>query len=233
MAKHFPRNRPTGRPSCRSTVAVAGHPEPVVRHDARVTVSGEPYERIFLARHGQTEWNTQNRRQGRLDSPLTDAGARQAERAASRLTPGSVDVVFSSPLGRARQTAELFRAQVEADLVVLDELAELDHGRFGGLTEDEIDVAFPGAFSDRANDKYNWRFPGGESYADVDVRAGAALRRIAETGTRAPLVVSHEMIGRMLLRNLLGLDPLIALARRHPHDVVYVVEPSSGVLREL
>jgi probable phosphoglycerate mutase len=112
-------------------------------------------------------------------------------------------------------------------LEVVDELAELDHGEFSGLVAEQIDARFPGERARRAADKYQWRFPGGESYADADARAGRALEQVRLRAARRPLLVSHEMIGRMLQRHLLGLDPHAALTRAHPNDVVYQIDPNS------
>jgi probable phosphoglycerate mutase len=72
----------------------------------------------------------------------------------------------------------------------------------------------------RERQKYTYRFPGGESYADGEVRAARVLEEIGRSGVRRPLLVSHEMIGRMLLRRLGVPD---ALGSRQPSDVVYRV----------
>jgi broad specificity phosphatase PhoE len=82
-------------------------------------------------------------------------------------------------------------------------------------------------------DKYHWTFPGGESYADADIRAGDALARIGRHPKRRPLVVSHEMIGRMLQRHLLGLDPHQVLTQTHPNDVIYQIDPNAIARHEL
>jgi probable phosphoglycerate mutase len=76
----------------------------------------------------------------------------------------------------------------------------------------------------REREKYSFRFPGGESYADADARAGRALAGIAQVGARRPLLVSHEMVGRMLLKQLGGLNRAEALRLSHPSDLVYRVE---------
>lgn len=189
--------------------------------------------RVLLARHGLTEWNLVGRRQGRLDSPLTERGVDQARRAAAALGGHGVDAVFTSPLGRAVSTAEIFGRALGAAVVVVEELAEVHHGRFAGLTDGEIERRHPGEWGRRAQDKYHWRFPGGESYADADRRAAAALALVDRHRADRPLIVSHEMIGRMLLRQLLDLDSRDALGRRHPHDVVYEVDPRTRSVREL
>lgn len=152
-------------------------------------------ERVVLARHGETEWNRAGRRQGQLDSPLTDRGRAQALVLAEGVAALLVDAIFTSPLGRSPATAAVCAERVGLPVTTIDELAEVNHGDMAGLTSAELDRRFPGALARRSQDKYRWRFPGGESYADADCRAGAALTRIATTGALRPLIVSREMIG--------------------------------------
>ena len=196
-------------------------------------VSSILVQEVFLARHGETEWNVVGRRQGQLDAPLTAAGIEELERMADRLQPFPIDGVFSSPLGRAMATAQIYAEAFGLTVVKVDELAEIHHGTMAGLNRDEIEASFPGEMSRRAADKYRWQFPDGESYAEGDVRAAAALRVVASAGAGRPLVVSHEMIGRMLLRNLLDLAPMEALAYGHPHDVIFRVDVAGKVLHEI
>ena len=177
----------------------------------------------YLARHGQTEWNVAGRRQGLLDSPLTPRGLLQAQRNAALVSGRQIDAVFASPLGRARQTAEILAEAVALPVLVLDDLAEIAHGEWSGLTSAEIDAAWPGQRAVREREKYTFRFPGGESYADADMRVGQALAAMFASGSLRPLVVSHEMVGRMLVRQLARLTPEEALRRDHPSDVVYRV----------
>jgi broad specificity phosphatase PhoE len=162
--------------------------------------------------------------QGQLDSPLTPQGIVETQRLADRLRGCSIDGVFSSPLGRAQASAQLYAETLGWTVVTVDELTEIHHGSMAGLRREEIAAAFPGEMERRADDKYLWRFPEGESYAEGDVRAGAALRVVGDSGVRRPLLVSHEMIGRMLLRNLLDLAPDDALAGAHPHGVAYRID---------
>lgn len=191
------------------------------------------FESVYLARHGQTVWNLEGRSQGRLDSPLTPEGVLQVRRNVAAVRGEPVDALFSSPMGRARTSAAVFAAALGLPVRILEELSEVDHGKLSGLTRAEKALAWPGHEQARARDKYFYRFPGGESYADADARAGRALARIARSGVRAPLLVSHEMIGRMLVKNLAGLDRARALAHQHPWDVVYKVRPERGTIEVL
>ncbi len=187
------------------------------------------FEAVYLARHGQTEWNVAGRRQGRLDSPLTPHGLRQARRNADLLSGHQIDAIFTSPLGRARRMAEIVGDTLGLPARVLDELAEVAHGAWSGLTSADIDAGWPGQRAARERDKYAFRFPDGESYADAEVRAGRALAEVARSGARRPLLVSHEMIGRMLLRQLGVAD---SLQLRQSSDLIYRVR-SDGELDAL
>jgi broad specificity phosphatase PhoE len=164
---------------------------------------------------------------------LTERGLEQASRHAVTLQASRIDAIFVSPSGRAVSTARVIGDALGLRPEVVDELAELDHGGFSGLVDEQIDARFPGERQRRAADKYDWRFPGGESYADADMRASRALGLLSRRPARRPLIVSHEMIGRMLLRHLLGIDPHAALERSHPHDVVYEIDPASHECRKV
>jgi broad specificity phosphatase PhoE len=107
---------------------------------------------------------------------------------------------LSSPLGRAPTTSKLIAARLSLAVEVVQEPAEVHHGESTGLSNADILRRHPLAVARRSRDKYTWTFPGGESYADADARAGRALARVAQTGLRRPLLVSHEMVGRMLLK---------------------------------
>jgi broad specificity phosphatase PhoE len=184
-------------------------------------------ERLLLARHGQTVWNVEHRLQGQLDSPLTRDGVAQAQAIADRLVDTPVLSVCSSPLGRAIQTAAIIADRLGAEVIEVRELAELDHGELAGMTWDEIDEAYPTAREERAANRYGWAFPGGESYAQARARARKALSICGWASEGTPLLVSHEMIGRMLRAELRGLDASNALALRHPHGVIFEIDGRS------
>ncbi|WP_341945484.1 histidine phosphatase family protein [Microbacterium sp. LWH11-1.2] len=184
-------------------------------------------ERLFLARHGQTTWNLEHRLQGQLDSPLTADGIAQATAMAEHLVGSAVVTVCSSPLGRALRTAVIIAERIGADLIEVPELAELHHGELAGMTWEEIDQEFPGAREERAANRWGWAFPGGESYAQARARARKALSSCGWASNGIPLLVSHEMIGRMLRAELRGLDATAALGLRHPQGVIFEIERGS------
>ncbi|MBC7276655.1 histidine phosphatase family protein [Nocardioides sp.] len=134
------------------------------------------FETVYLARHGETEWNRERRRQGQLDSPLTERGRVQAVAVAEALRGHAIGGLFHSPLGRAVETAKIISHQLSLPRIELTDLAEIHHGDMAGLSEAQIDERFPGAFDERARDKYVWTFLNGESYADADARCRSPWR---------------------------------------------------------
>lgn len=181
---------------------------------------------IYIVRHGQTEWNAIGRQQGHLDSPLTEKGqaqARAAGRALREAIPEGARIrVETSPLGRAKQTAALVCQELgidPAELVDEPMLMEHNMGYWQGLTNDEVEARFPGQLAARAADKWNFRVPGGESYAIVDARARAWLAR--PPAADVTIAVTHEMLSRNLQGAYGALGPAGTLACSHRQDRVY------------
>jgi probable phosphoglycerate mutase len=180
---------------------------------------------LYLVRHGETEWNLEQRRQGRADSPLTERGVAQA-RAAARalhLELGKAPElrIVSSPTGRAFETARIVAAELDLPLESEELLAECDLGDWTGLTTPEVEARDPGALAKRESDKWSFRMPGGESYADVDVRA---RRWLESLDGRPTLAVSHEMIGRTLCGAAQELSPDTVLRLDLGHGRVQKLE---------
>lgn len=154
------------------------------------------YPDLYLMRHGQTVWNAQGRMQGRLDSPLTELGIRQA-RMQARLIRGVQGARFSSPLGRAQQTARIvFDGQPFASDA---RLAEIDVGDFSGALHDDLAAQHPHLFGD---DPFLWydHAPGGEGFAALEARCVAFLGDL----TGPALIVTHGITLRMMRRIALG-----------------------------
>jgi len=148
----------------------------------------EPSGRIVLVRHGQTQWSRDGRHTGRTDLPLTPDGERDARLLAPRLAEFEFAAVLSSPLSRARRTAEL----AGLDAVLDDDLAEWDYGGYEGLTTPQIreslgDPAWT-VFGDGV-------VPGqspGETVEEVAARASRVLDRVADPLTRGDVaLVAH------------------------------------------
>lgn len=166
--------------------------------------------RLLLVRHGRTEWNRLGRVQGTTDVPLDSLGRAQADRLASALAHRTIAGIFSSPLARARETAERIRAEHRhrPSLVLLDELRELDYGRCQGLTPAQWATVDPDLERRWRTEPWRVRFPQGETLAELRRRADDAMARLRDR-TFDPdaetLVVAHGHILRALLLQLCGL----------------------------
>jgi broad specificity phosphatase PhoE len=146
-------------------------------------------DRVYVVRHGETEWSLSGRHTGRTDLPLTERGRERAAELKPRLAGQSFSLVLCSPLLRARETCELagFAGVAELD----DDLHEWDYGDYEGLTTPEIRAQRP--------DWDLWRdgCPNGETPDAIQVRADRALARLRAAGGEA-LVFAHGHILRVL-----------------------------------
>lgn len=171
---------------------------------------------LVLVRHGETVWHAENRYTGSTDIALTDRGRAQAWLLAQWAARAGLDAVYSSDLGRTRETAQPSAAAVEVELQVDARLRELDFGAGEGLTTAEMDERFPDALAAFRDDPAANPLPGGEQPATAVERGRAALKDIcAEAPRGRVLVVGHGTLMRLLLCDLLGL-PLGSYRRRFP-----------------
>lgn len=191
------------------------------------------FGRVVIARHGETEWNRKSLREGRSDSPLTALGIDQSRLLAEVLKPLGPDGLFTSPLDRAARTATFALTALGLPVEVVPQLAELDHGLFTRLNLEEIDRTHPALLEGRRLDKFRWRFPLGDSYEDVVVRAALSLAVVDAHGTRRPVLICHEMIGRMLAFVLTGMPVERVLALKIRNGEGLIVDMKHRVVRPL
>lgn len=153
---------------------------------------------IHLIRHGQTDFNAQGRVQGSIDTELNAVGIDQAEQLARSCTI-PIDVVISSPMRRARHTADILVAARQLPLETDSSFREQRFGRLEGLTLAEIRVAHPQFFT---NDfLHEWRHapPGGESLGELAVRVDAGLQRVrARHAGKSVALVAHGFVARLI-----------------------------------
>ncbi|WP_309234854.1 bifunctional RNase H/acid phosphatase [Nocardia sp. XZ_19_385] len=171
--------------------------------------------RMLLLRHGQTELSVQRRYSGRGNPPLTALGREQAARAAKMLAAkGGIAAVVSSPLGRARETAEAVAGALDVPVRVLDGLIETDFGDWEGLTFSEASQQDPELHSRWLGDT-SVTPPGGESFDAVRERIEAVRRDlVAMYAEENVVVVSHVTPIKTLLQLALGVGPSL-LYRLH------------------
>ena len=147
---------------------------------------------LYLVRHGETDWNAARRIQGRTDIPLNDVGRGQARQAAELLARRRWDGVYTSPLGRAHETASIIAARLGfAGVTDVDALVERDYGEAEGMGFDEIEALYPEGV----------RAPGQETREQVAARVVPALLELAERHPGERLViVSHGGAIRSVLQ---------------------------------
>jgi len=155
---------------------------------------------LILMRHGETAWNRERRVMGNADIRLSPNGAEQSKRAAELLARFPVDRILSSPLSRARQTAEIVAGRVGLEFETDADLEEVHFGDWQGKTYREI-VADP-RYRGFLSDPVGTATPGGETIQDVQARGLRALQKL-EPGCHA-LVVSHGDVIRTLISRFLA-----------------------------
>jgi broad specificity phosphatase PhoE len=163
--------------------------------------------RVFLVRHGATSLTAEDRFAGSTDVPLSEEGRRQAGSLAERLRRQPVDAIYTSPLGRALETARVLAAPHGLVPVVDPALREIDYGRWEGLTRDEVQATFAAEYAIWEEDPFTIAPAGGESGVSVLNRALPVMRRIVERHRhRSVVVVAHKGTLRLLIASLLGFD---------------------------
>ncbi len=169
---------------------------------------------LFTLRHGVTELNRDQRVSGQtLDVPLLPAGVHQAEAARDRFAGTPVDVVISSPLARAIQTAEIVTGRRRETIEIDPLCTERSFGLMEGLTRPEVASRFPEVeYLQIGPIGYSLNPPGGEPFATLQDRARRFLQRVlARHRGRRIVVSSHQTFLQQLHGVLRGLDPLEAL----------------------
>jgi probable phosphoglycerate mutase len=184
---------------------------------------------LYYVRHGLTDWNVQQRLQGRLDVPLNEEGRAQSACCGEILreliasnghAPADLSYV-SSPLSRARETMEVMRTSLGLDAQgyeVEPRLAEIAFGEWEGLTYDEILARDRDVIARREASKWGFLPPGGESYAQVAARVGAWYAAL----DRATVVAAHGGTARALVAHLGLAPPEDATHQPIDQGVVYV-----------
>ncbi len=163
--------------------------------------------RLVIVRHGETAWNAEHRVQGQLDVPLNDTGRRQAQAVASVLGKERFSVIYSSDLGRARQSAAPTAAALGMEVTLDPELRERHYGDFETLTYAEVKLKYPEEYARFDRREPDFSFGTGESLSDFSARAVKGLASIA---SRHPdqdvLLFTHGGVLDMVYRDITGLS---------------------------
>ena len=148
--------------------------------------------KLYVARHGQTQWNAENKVCGRTDQPLTAVGIAQAEALADKAAGLGIDLILTSPLQRAHTMAQILADRCGAQLQVDQRLIEQDYGIFEG-----VDRQDPGFLANKR--QFAVRYPGGESMMDLAGRIYPLLQEIKENyPEKCVLLACHGGVCRVI-----------------------------------
>ncbi|NLY46652.1 MAG: histidine phosphatase family protein [Tissierella sp.] len=160
--------------------------------------------KIYLTRHGQTEWNVIGRLQGWNNSNLTEEGIGRAKSLSNRLKDVDFDFIYSSPQQRALDTANIIRGDRDIEIQILDDLREIGFGTWEGMEIKDIQELYTDEYDTYLNRPHLYEPLDGESLLDVYKRAENALNKILSTKAENILVVSHGVTIKILTSIIKG-----------------------------
>lgn len=152
--------------------------------------------KLFLIRHGQTDWNVEGKIQGSYDSELNNTGISQAEELSKKVVELSYKFskIYSSPQKRAIKTAEILSKAAKVDYITIKGLEEVNLGRWEGLTWIEAKERFPKEYEEWYNNRRYTKSPNGESYQDMLERVLTALHMIINENCNDVAIVTHSAV---------------------------------------
>jgi 2,3-bisphosphoglycerate-dependent phosphoglycerate mutase len=162
---------------------------------------------VLLARHGETDDNAARRFQGHRDPPLNERGRAQARALGDALRGEGVRELWSSPLRRALETAQIAGERLGLQPRLEPRLVEVDVGAWAGMTYDELEATAPDAYAAWQAGSPSFRFPEGESLEEQGERVAAAISDIAQSAEKPVLLVCHGGVIREARRVLAGAPP--------------------------
>jgi len=162
---------------------------------------------LYLVRHGQTAWNKEEVFRGRTDIPLDETGLKEAELAGEYFETLDIEAIYSSPLSRARQTAQKISRFHSLDVQALEGLLDMSFGRWEGHSLKEVKETDGERYRQWREEPHLLRLPGGETLAEVRARTMSTLEEvIRKHPEKTVILVSHRVINKVLICGILGLD---------------------------
>ncbi|GHV45215.1 phosphoglycerate mutase [Synergistales bacterium] len=165
-------------------------------------------KKIIIVRHGRTAWNDALRFQGRSDVPLNELGRAQAEKTAKRLASCSLDAIYTSPLTRARQTAEAIASyQTNKTPIVIDEFTEANFGKWEGEYIPGLKERCAETLNRWLEDPFFNMPSDAETWDALEARVSNGLDIILSSEHESVAIISHGGAIRVIYALLLGFDP--------------------------
>jgi broad specificity phosphatase PhoE len=185
--------------------------------------------RIYLVRHGQTEWNRELRFRGRADIPLDEQGRKQASAIAGALADKEINAIYTSPLRRSVETALPVAAAFHLQSTTLQGFIDIDYGQWEGLAYGEVKKRYPDLYREWEERPDVVTFPAGESLEEVRERSFSAFMEVvAENPGKSILIIPHRVINKVLLCAILGLSNAHFWLLRQDTGCINVIEHSDS-----
>lgn len=175
--------------------------------------------KLYITRHGQTQWNIETRLQGWKDSDLTEKGKLDAQALADRLEEVHFTNIYSSTQKRSIETAEIIRKDRDIEIVQLKELQEIGFGKWEGMAMKDIQESYKDEFDIYLNKPHLYKATqNGESYDDIFLRVRKALEKIIQNGGEDILIVSHGVTIKILT----------SIIKEIPLEELYTIDINKG-----
>lgn len=162
--------------------------------------------KVYLVRHGQTEWNKKLTFRGRVDIPLNEAGHMEAQALSHALKDKNIEAIYTSPLKRSIETAQPVAKFFHLEIVPVQGLIDINYGDWEGLSFHEVKKRYGDQYKGWEKSPDLIRFPNGETLDEAKERSFRAFKNIAkENPEKSILIIPHRVINKILLCALLNL----------------------------
>lgn len=185
--------------------------------------------RLILIRHGETDWNADGRYQGQADPPLNARGWEQARQLAGELENEDLGVLYSSPLLRAAQTAEVIATRLGIPLKLDGRLVEIHQGDWQTRLRSEIQELYPEVFHKWETAPWDVSPPGGERLVQVQTRVNQVIDEICQLHAGEPVgIVTHRIPIALVKIRWQAMDPDIVRSLHLPNGYYEAIDIPDG-----
>lgn len=181
--------------------------------------------RLYLVRHGETEWNKASKVQGRTDTELSEKGIRQAELLSERIAGEDIAAIYSSSLNRALRTAEIIAGRKDCRVEKSESYHEIRLGPWEGLTIHEIQEKYSEYYKAYREDPEKFSLPGAETFLELIERTyGAIIKLVEKHKGSSILIVSHGTAIKAAMIRILGIGLINYTKFRIDNASVSIIE---------
>lgn len=158
--------------------------------------------KLYIVRHGQTQWNAEQRMQGWQDSDLTSKGVEDAKKLGKSLEHIKFDSIYSSPLGRAYSTAKYVRGNRNMEIIKVDSFKEMNFGKWEGMFDSEVRELYPEEHKNFWKQPHMFQTDQGENFESLIHRVNTAFEELIEKSMQSSeniLLVTHTCVIKSIL----------------------------------